>query len=132
MNHKFITLHFKNTHFVLPWHAQTVMHAIETNEIQADKLFFSSSFEKQQLSRDLFLLSMNTIDNTLSLDDLIAKLNILTTDFIFSKQQCRHRVCSISSVLRLICEHKELVFFPEQQIVYCKMLKVWQALARLI
>ena len=72
---------------------------------------------------------MNTIDNTLSLDDLIAKLNILTTDFIFSKQQCRHRVCSISSLLRLICEHKELVFFPEQQIVYCKMLKVWQALA---
>ena len=57
MNHKFITLHFKNKHFVLPWHAQTVMHAIETNEIQADKLFFSSSFEKQQLSRDLFLLA---------------------------------------------------------------------------
>ena len=72
---------------------------------------------------------MNNINSTVSLDDLIAKLNILTTDFIFSKSQCRHRACSIASVLRLICEHKELVFFPEQQVVYCKMLKVWQALA---
>ena len=72
---------------------------------------------------------MNNINSIPTLDDLIAKLNILTTDFIFSKHQCRHRACSISSVLRLICEHKELVFFPEQQVVYCKMLKVWQALA---
>jgi len=57
MNHKFITLHLNYTHFVLPWHAQTVMHAIQKNAIQADELLFSSSFEKQQLSRDLFLLA---------------------------------------------------------------------------
>ena len=72
---------------------------------------------------------MNNFDSTPSLDELIAKLNILTTDFIFSKHQCRYRACSISNLLRHICEHKELVFFPEQQVIYCKMLQVWQALA---
>ncbi len=57
MNHKFITLQLNHIHFVLPWHAQTVMHAIRKNAIQADELLFSSSFERQQLSRDLFLLA---------------------------------------------------------------------------
>ena len=57
MNHKFITLQLNNTHFVLPWHAQTIMHAIAKNQIHAEELLFSSSFEKQQLSRDLFLLA---------------------------------------------------------------------------
>lgn len=72
---------------------------------------------------------MNTQNSAYSLDDMIAKLNLMTTDFIFSKNPCHHRACTIAKILQHICQHKELAFFPEQQVVYCKMLQVWQALA---
>ena len=72
---------------------------------------------------------MKNKNESLSLDDMIARLNIVTTDFIFSKHQCRHRTIAIAQILNAICQHKELIFFPEQQRVYCKMLKVWKALA---
>ena len=69
------------------------------------------------------------MNNNISLDNLIAKLNLMTTDFIFSGHQCRHRAMAIAGTLDEICQHIELSFFPEQQNVYFKMLKVWQALA---
>lgn len=72
---------------------------------------------------------MKNKNESLSLDDMIARLNIVTTDFIFSKHQCRHRTIAIAQILSAICQHKELMFFPEQQKVYCKMLKVWKTLA---
>ena len=72
---------------------------------------------------------MNKNNESLSLDDMIARLNVVTTDFIFSKHQCRHRAIAIAQILTAICQHKELMFFPEQQQVYFKMLKVWKALA---
>lgn len=57
MANKYIELHINNTHYVLPWHAATVMHAIKIKNIHADRLQFSSGSEKQQLSHDLFLLA---------------------------------------------------------------------------
>jgi len=72
---------------------------------------------------------MNTSNTSTSLDNMIAQLNIMTTDFIFSQHQCKHRAMAIANQLHRICQHMELVFFPDQQIVYFKMLKVWKALA---
>jgi len=72
---------------------------------------------------------MNLSNSSSSLDNLIAQLNIMTTDFIFSRHPCRHRAIAIAHKLQQICHHMELSFFPEQQQVYCKMLKVWKALA---
>lgn len=72
---------------------------------------------------------MDTVNSSNPLDSMIAQLNIMTTDFIFSKHQCRHRVIAIADKLQSICQHPELAFFPDQQIVYFKMLKVWKALA---
>jgi len=70
------------------------------------------------------------LDNTdPTLDQLIAKLNLLTTDFIFSQHQCVHKTIAIAQQLQKICQHQELLFFPEQQKIYYKMLKVWKALA---
>lgn len=69
------------------------------------------------------------MNNNIPLDNLIAKLNLMTTDFIFSRHQCRHRAMAIAEILDEICQHIELSFFPEQQNIYFKMLKVWQALA---
>ena len=57
MIQKFIELSISNTHFVLPWDAPTVIHAIRSNNIDATQLVFASSLEKQLLSRDLFLLA---------------------------------------------------------------------------
>ncbi len=72
---------------------------------------------------------MDTVNTSNPLDNMIAQLNIMTTDFIFSKHQCRHRAIAIADKLQEICQHSELSFFPDQQIVYFKMLKVWKALA---
>lgn len=72
---------------------------------------------------------MNTNHTPTSLDSMIAQLNIMTTDFIFSQHQCKHRAMAIANQLHDICQHMELLFFPDQQTVYCKMLKVWKALA---
>ena len=69
------------------------------------------------------------LTDSTSLDNMIAHLNMMTTDFIFSRHQCRHRAIAIATQLNDICHHSELAFFPEQQVVYFKMLKVWQALA---
>lgn len=57
MANKYIELHINNTHYVLPWHAATVMHAIKSKNIHASLLKFASRHEKQQLSHDLFLLA---------------------------------------------------------------------------
>jgi len=57
MTNKYIELHTHNTHYVLPWHAATVMHAIRSQNIRADRLLFATRYEKQQLSHDLFLLA---------------------------------------------------------------------------
>jgi len=64
-----------------------------------------------------------------SLDSLVAKFNLMTTDFIFSKHQCIHKTIAIAEQLQKICHHPELPFFPEQQSIYLKMHKVWKALA---
>ena len=64
-----------------------------------------------------------------SLDSLIAHLNIMTTDFIFSGHTCRGKASAIVNQLQDICQHIESMFFPEQRMVYYKMLKVWQSLA---
>jgi len=68
-------------------------------------------------------------NNTRSLDSLIAELNMLTTDFIFNKRQCIHKATEIVNQLNEICHHIELAFFPEQQTIYLKMLKVWQSVS---
>jgi len=57
MANKYIELHTHNTHYVLPWHAETVMHAIKSQNICAECLLFTSRHEKQQLSHTLFLLA---------------------------------------------------------------------------
>lgn len=57
MANKYIELQTRNTHYVLPWHAATVMHTFFSKNIRADHLQFSSRREKQQLSHDLFLLA---------------------------------------------------------------------------
>lgn len=57
MPNKYIELHVHNTHYVLPWHAATVIHTIHSKAIHSEELLFTSSMEKQQLSRDLFLLA---------------------------------------------------------------------------
>ena len=54
---KYIELHTHKTHYVLPWHAATVMHTILSKKIHAHHLRFASGSEKQQLSHDLFLLA---------------------------------------------------------------------------
>jgi hypothetical protein len=73
---------------------------------------------------------MNTHKKDTSLDSLIAQLNMMTTDFIFSGHTCQARASAIAHKLYEICQHIELTFFPEQQVVYFKMLKVWQSLAK--
>ena len=57
MTNRYIELQTRKTHYVLPWHAATVMHTIFSKNIRADHLQFSSRREKQQLSHDLFLLA---------------------------------------------------------------------------
>jgi len=64
-----------------------------------------------------------------SLDHLTAQLNVMTTDVIFSQHHCVHKAIAIAQQLKKICSHPELGFFPEQQKIYFKMLKVWKTLA---
>lgn len=63
-----------------------------------------------------------------SLDFEIAQLNILMTEFIMRDQHCYTLAQAICTHLTNICQHLEIAFFPQQQRVYLKMLKVWQAI----
>jgi len=63
-----------------------------------------------------------------SLDFQIAQLNIMITEFIMRDHHCYTLAQAICTRLTNICQHVEIAFFPQQQIVYLKMLKVWQAI----
>ena len=57
MPNKFIEFSTDSIRYVLPWHAPTIIHAIQRNEIVAEQLLFASNQDKQQLTHDLFLLA---------------------------------------------------------------------------
>ena len=63
-----------------------------------------------------------------SLDSQIARLNIMTTEFMLRDYQCYTLTQAICRQLTIICQHPEIDFFPQQQMVYLKMMKVWQAI----
>lgn len=63
-----------------------------------------------------------------SLDFEIAQLNIMMTEFVIRDHHCYTLAQAICTRLTNICQHVEIDFFPQQQRVYLKMLKVWQAI----
>jgi len=54
---KFIEFSTGTFHYVLPWHAPTVIHVINSKNINMCQLLFSSEQDRQQLTHDLFLLA---------------------------------------------------------------------------
>jgi len=56
-SNKYIEFSTTSIRFILPWHAPTIIHAIERNKIDAEQLLFTSNQDKQQLTHDLFLLA---------------------------------------------------------------------------
>ena len=67
-------------------------------------------------------------NNSDSLDFQIAQLNIMITEFIVRDHHCYTLAEEICKRITTICQHVEITFFPQQQRVYLKMLKVWQAI----
>ena len=63
--------------------------------------------------------------NEKPLDSLQAGLLILVTQYTLEPCQCTGN--AIRQRLQELCEHTEMIFFPEQHLVYSKMLKLWNA-----
>ena len=73
-------------------------------------------------------MNTHSKNNSDSLDFQIAQLNIMITEFMMRDHHCYVLTQEICKRLTTICQHVEIIFFPHQQTVYLKMLKVWQVI----
>lgn len=63
--------------------------------------------------------------NEKPLDALQAGLLVLITQYTLEPCQCTGT--AIRERLQELCKHTEMIFFPEQHLVYSKMLRYWNA-----
>ena len=54
---KFIEFSTGKFHYILPWHAPTVIHVINSKNINMNQLLFRSEQHRQQFTHELFLLA---------------------------------------------------------------------------